>query len=264
MIWLALISVLACGSSRTTGETAESAKRPPSAPSPVNVPTVNAPSSLALVIAAAPGVSNEIVSGTLNEAAAIWKAAGLTLQWRVSNHLLTQIEPSAVQVILDDARGTASEGELPIGWVGFGPSGLPAPLLHLSRRNANQLLDTAAAYRNRPSSYKELLMARALGRALAHELGHYLMASKSHSPSGLMKGRRFVDEFFSPTRRGFQLDDAEQRLAARALALTAAGREARAGTPETAAGIRHGVAPDDCVPRDDDRECPPVRPGAMD
>jgi hypothetical protein len=225
---------------------------------------MNVPSSLALVIVAAPGISNAIVSGALNEATAIWTAAGLTLQWRVSNGSSMAIEPSTVQIILDDARGTAPDGELPIGWITFGPSGMPAPLLHLSRRNANQLLDTAAAYRNRPASYKELLMARALGRALAHELGHYLMASKDHAPSGLMKGRRFVDEFFSPARSGFQLDDGERRLAARALALMAADREAGTGTPEISAGIRRRAAPEDCVIRDDDHECPPAHPGAMD
>jgi hypothetical protein len=89
------------------------------------------------------------------------------------------------------------------------------------------------------------------------------MASKNHSKSGLMKGRRFVDEFFSPTRDGFQLDDGERRLAARALALTAADREARTGT-ETSAGVRRPVTPEDCVIRDDDRDCPPAQPGAMD
>ena len=129
-------------------------------------------------MAAAPGISNAIVSGALNEATAIWSAAGLTLQWRVSNRAPVAIEPSTVRIILDDARGTASGGDLPIGWITFGPSGMPAPLLHLSRWNANQLLETAAAYRDRPSSYKDLLLARALGRALAHELGHYLMASE--------------------------------------------------------------------------------------
>jgi hypothetical protein len=214
-------------------------------------------------MAAAPGISNAIVSGALNEATAIWSAAGLTLQWRVSNRAPVAIEPSTVRIILDDARGTASGGDLPIGWITFGPSGMPAPLLHLSRWNANQLLETAAAYRDRPSSYKDLLLARALGRALAHELGHYLMASKDHSKSGLMKGRRFVDEFFSPTRDGFQLDDGERRLAARALALTAADREPRTGMPETSAGGRR-VTSEDCVIRDDDRDCPPVHPAGID
>jgi hypothetical protein len=258
MIWLALISIVACGSSGPVAETTESAKRAATARSPVNVP-----SSLALVVAAAPDISNGIVSGALSEAAVIWKAAGLTLQWRVSNDSSRAIEPSMVQVILDDARGTASEGELPIGWIAFDPSGVPAPLLHLSRLNADQLLNTSAAYRNRPDSYKELLTARALGRALAHELGHYLTASKDHTPSGLMKGRRFVDEFFSPARSGFQMDDRGRWLAARGLALTAANREARAGTPETSAGIGRGGAPQDCVTRDDDRDCPPVQPGGM-
>ena len=38
-----------------------------------------------------------------------------------------------------------------------------------------------------PQSQRETLLARAMGRALAHELGHYLLASKVHTEHGLMK-----------------------------------------------------------------------------
>ncbi len=188
-------------------------------------------STLVLVVVATPGISNRTVGGALKEAAAIWSSAGFTLEWRVSNESSMASEPSTMQVILDDGTGTVSDQDLPLGWITFSPSGAPERVLHLSRRNAIELVDRIDAYRNRPTSYKELLVARALGRALAHELGHYLMASRDHSPSGLMKGRRLADELFSPVRTGFQLNDDERRLAAHGLALTTANCEAPTETP---------------------------------
>jgi len=165
------------------------------------------------VVAATPGISNAIVKAAIEEAAAIWSSVGVTLVRRASTGSSLAIEPPAIQVVLDDERGRAPDQDLPLGWINFTPTGAPEPIVHLSYRNVTLLVDTMDAYRNRPASYKEVLMARALGRALAHELGHYLTGSKAHSPSGLMKGRRLLDEFFSPTRGGFQLDDDERRLA---------------------------------------------------
>jgi len=227
MVWLALISVLNFGSSALLRESAhEKAGRSPSMLSRADVA-----SSLALVVVATPDISNRIVTGALKEAAAIWSAAAVTLEWRVSTELSMTSESSTMQVILDEASGSVSDQDLPLGWISFSSSGVPERVVHLSHRNASQLVDRADAYRNRPTSYKELLMARALGRALAHELGHYLMASSNHAPSGLMKGRRLAEELFSPVRAGFQLNDDERRLAAHGLALTTANCKAGVKTP---------------------------------
>jgi len=38
-----------------------------------------------------------------------------------------------------------------------------------------------------PSAYYDGLLARVLGRALAHEIGHYLLHTRNHSASGLMR-----------------------------------------------------------------------------
>ena len=55
-----------------------------------------------------------------------------------------------------------------------------------------------------------------MGRALAHELGHYLLASKVHTERGLLKASRTAAELFGTTRGGFQLDPSQRRqIAAR-------------------------------------------------
>jgi hypothetical protein len=129
-----------------------------------------------------------------------------------------------VDVTFDDAPGSVAGQDVPLGWVTLDASGVPEGTIFLSRKNALRLVETIDEYRERPLKFKERLIARALGRALAHELGHYLMGSKEHSASGLMKGRRLADEFFSTARVGFNVNGDERRLAARMLALAAASQ----------------------------------------
>jgi hypothetical protein len=60
----------------------------------------------------------------------------------------------------------------------------------------------------------EVVLSRSLGFAAAHELGHFMLASKSHAPSGLMQA-----EYWRPTElttRHAGLDaDSRQRLQVR-------------------------------------------------
>ena len=214
MITLALISVVSCTClgprSLSAGEQIVGRPSPrPRGESPA--------SSLRLVVAVTPGVSDAIVQGALNEARAIWGAAAITIDWRRSDAASIANEAAAVQVVFDEPAEGSSGQDLPLGWINFDAAGIPESVVHVSARNVLHLLDATAAYRDRPTSYRELLEARALGRALAHELGHQLMASKVHSRTGLMKAHRLVDDLFSPSRAGFMLSDDERQRAVSAL-----------------------------------------------
>jgi hypothetical protein len=200
MMWLALISTLTCE---------------PAAP---------VPSSLTIAVHMTHGMSNAIAKDALREASAIWKLGGVTLDWHTSSEPPAGGERSTVDVTFDDAPGSVAGQDVPLGWVTLDASGVPEGTIFLSRKNALRLVDTIDEYRERPLKFKDRLVARALGRALAHELGHYLTGSKEHSVSGLMKGRRLAHEFFSPACVGFNVTSDERRLAARMLALAAANQ----------------------------------------
>ena len=77
-----------------------------------------------------------------------------------------------------------------LGWIGFSDRTGPGPLILLSLRWARELVGRAErgarALAELPGMVARLL-PQALGRALAHELGHVLLARRAHAPSGLMQ-----------------------------------------------------------------------------
>jgi hypothetical protein len=65
-----------------------------------------------------------------------------------------------------------------------------------------------------PPDLRELVLGRVLGRALAHEIGHFLLRSRSHAAIGLMRANPPVADLVARGRQSFFLSaDDEKRLA---------------------------------------------------
>jgi hypothetical protein len=65
-----------------------------------------------------------------------------------------------------------------------------------------------------PPDFREVVMGRVLGRALAHEIGHFLLRSRNHSTVGLMRANPSVTDLIGRDRQTFFLSaDDEKRLA---------------------------------------------------
>ena len=107
------------------------------------------------------------------------------------------------------------EGGLALGWIYFDES-TPGHRIYVSYANVQQLMlesrGVIGSQDRMPIFEREVLLSRALGRALAHELGHYFLASKAHTDRGLMKAHRTASEFFGPDERPFKLDGAQRSL----------------------------------------------------
>ena len=158
-------------------------------------------------------ISPSLVARVLKEAGDIWRGAGLTIVWkqdgRVSSTLRVTIGHWGNGVRRDDTA-------VPLGWIVFDDDGAPQHAIYVSYANAillmEQLRGSSGQAEKMPRAEWETLLGRAMGRALAHETGHYLLASKEHSDKGLMRARRTAAEFFSNDRARFDLD-AGQRAA---------------------------------------------------
>jgi hypothetical protein len=76
----------------------------------------------------------------------------------------------------------------------------------------------------------DLLVSRALGRALAHEIGHYLLRKSRHTSRGLMRAHFYPLELLEPaTRDRYSLDPADRAAlrSCRPVAATIAGGSSR-------------------------------------
>jgi len=129
------------------------------------------------------------------EATRVWSGANITLRWVpapelpyasvLADWLLVRCDPKP---ILSNAHEATTL--LPIATIRF-INARPLNTIMLSLANANALLlrDSPEA-RNRLGSFiafREIRLGRMLGRAIAHEIGHFLSQSGEHTRTGLMR-----------------------------------------------------------------------------
>jgi hypothetical protein len=171
-------------------------------------------------------ISPALVARILSEAGDIWRVAGFLLVWdrrftgdasSSAVHVASAPDttPSRLRVVIGGDQGDRMDDPSvkPLGWIRF-EAGSPLHDIYLSYANATSLLESSQGVVGQISTKtvaeREVLLGRAMGRALAHEIGHYLLASKVHTAKGLMQAKRNAAELFAPPRKGFQLQ-AEQR-----------------------------------------------------
>jgi hypothetical protein len=175
-------------------------------------------------VATAPNIPATVVARMLEETDAIWRGTGFTFLWQ---HAAREVVPyartsetgpyvpSTLRVVVGNDPGTSFDGKLPLGWIVFDDATTPEQEIHVSYSNAQQFMVGARGIvgivAEMPINQHEWLVGRAMGRALAHELGHYLLASKAHSAKGLMRASRTAAEFFAIERKSFEIDPAQRR-----------------------------------------------------
>ena len=146
------------------------------------------------------------------EAERAWTALGVDICWR---DVRTPCEHALVTLyvrVTDDVPTADPATRRALGWIGFSDVEGPGPFIVLSVRRAMDVLGRTERAARRLADLPgmvERLLPRALGRALAHELGHYLLARRAHSPTGLMR------EAFRPEDLADPGEGPRMRLAAR-------------------------------------------------
>jgi len=182
---------------------------PPVNPSP---PTSNAPANLVTIAVHRPrNLPDSVAEEMVCEAADIWRPLGVELQESWSDDAKAT---SAVRVVVEDRDGGTNRASL--GWVRFNGPGDPESVIHVSYPAVARYLDTKERGRQVSPRRRSVLLARMLGRVLAHELGHYLLRAPGHSVHGLMRATWSVDALTAVDAAGFglTLDDVSELQAA--------------------------------------------------
>jgi hypothetical protein len=168
--------------------------------------------ALVVTISTQSTVPSTLLDRVIAEADAIWRPSGLTIVWNRQ-----AAAASSLNVIIGIARGTPrpSDTGAPLGWIVF-EEAMPRPQIYVSYANTLDLFlnsrGVVGPIDSMPIAERETYLSRAMGRALAHELGHYLLASREHTKTGLMKASRTAFEFFSTERRRFSVTLAQRAL----------------------------------------------------
>ncbi len=174
----------------------------------------------------APHITSSVVSRLLTETDDLWRPTGVSFVWTRGPEEVApygragdepRYRPSTLRVAIDYERGGPTrETQTPLGWILFDTPDEPDQVIHVSYANAISLLERSQMVvgnvSTMPTLERELYVARAMGRALAHELGHYLLASKAHTARGLMASGRSAGELFGRQRVRFDLDAAQQQI----------------------------------------------------
>lgn len=158
--------------------------------------------AVVIVVDPPSAVAGPVTLSLVQEAAAIWKPLGVEV--RLDASPTAGEDARVVRVVLTDEPAPHDVVDQRLGWIRFSAAGEPESVIHLSRTAALDLLDSLPTLRVRPDAYRDVLLARVLGRALAHELGHYLLESKGHTPAGLMRARWSVDALMAAERSAFE------------------------------------------------------------
>ena len=113
----------------------------------------------------------------LNQMQRIWRAAGV----KVTTGMYGEPPRDSSATVSLRLLGTAArriEGGTVLAWVSATESGPPAPILLVSLQGIRELLEPVEfrgrPLKQRPEVLRDRLIAMAVGRAAAHELGHFL------------------------------------------------------------------------------------------
>jgi hypothetical protein len=167
----------------------------------------------------------------VDEVREIWRPH-MNIVW--GNGPETLASGQTVGVLITDAPPPARDTGAPsLGWIEFFGEGRPADRVAVSISGARAMLETGTwlgrPLKTLPPDVRQLFIVRALARALAHEIGHYVLRSKAHPSGGLMRARFTVEDIMDGRRSRFRLTPPEQRQLAAMLS-------DRAPTPLASAG----------------------------
>src|SRR3954469_628186 len=156
----------------------------------------------------ASGIDPSLVEQMFRELVSTWRGGIEVLPY--SEDLAPPPVTTGSVILAPGRPPAAAEGAL--GWIHFvaSPNAAPAPVLMVSLAATRALIEQTV-YRGmpvaqRPAALRQALLARALGRAAAHELGHYLLASSEHSRGGLMRARFDASDLVAEAASAFHLD----------------------------------------------------------
>src|SRR5262245_61218394 len=148
-------------------------------------------------------------ASVMREVAEIWSPYGVDVRARLAPDAPRK---DAIQLSVVLAAGNDRDAVYTLGAIQF-VEDRPLPSIVMYPQAIAALLSSEVLHaRGGPESspvYQDVVVGRVLGRALAHEIGHYLLRSRQHSATGLMRARPPALTLVSGDARSFRLSPEE-------------------------------------------------------
>jgi hypothetical protein len=163
-----------------------------------------------LTVPPTPAVRPVIAQIAVAEAADVWAPYGVTVDAAVPSRSVTDGGAVLTVIAVATHRSAVTPGwHGPLGAIAFAPGGAPATAITVFLTDIERLVAGTQVLGisewQWPPTLREQLVGRALGRVLAHEIGHYLLRSPQHATDGLMRPLQLADDLISPSRHRFRL-----------------------------------------------------------
>jgi|RhiMetStandDraft_4_1073278.scaffolds.fasta_scaffold111367_1 hypothetical protein len=173
------------------------------------------PVHVALAFASEPTVSPAVTAAAVHETAHIWSRYHVVVDRTLP---CASAPDEAIVLTVRIARSGIPRSlftPAALGAITFADDGTPFSLITVYFDLLLQSLGFArigdAGEDRWPSELRQRVIGRAFGRVIAHELGHYLLASRRHSGDGLMRAVQSYRDLFSEADAGFVLSRADAR-----------------------------------------------------
>jgi len=163
------------------------------------------------------------VQSMLSEASAIWQQYGVQIQWPAGRPDMQCPRLHGTFDVLVQYQASSAEngaGSSVLGRTHLAPATIDRVGIFVDYDETQHLLESLSASRLIPlvghPDIGPADIGRALGRVLAHEIGHVLLDAPRHQPWGLMRRAFAPDDLAARQRWSYTLSKKEvERLAAR-------------------------------------------------
>ena len=145
----------------------------------------------------------------VREADSIWRDAGVQIRWVEDEE--AHDAPPALRVFVVRHADGRSPGDGAVGELVRPREGAAIAFASIARAEAVVQAAGSRPAQAAPESVMHHRLGVVLGRAVAHEIGHYLLESSAHAGRGLMRATFQPREFTDLRAGGFDVDDASQR-----------------------------------------------------
>jgi hypothetical protein len=155
----------------------------------------------------------------MTEVTSIWAPYNVDIHASSADAVPDGVQRLAVIIVSHTAEKTPVST---LGAIRF-RAGLPEPTILMYAPAIDTLVSLAPMMRSEREclpAIHDMMVGRAFGRALAHEVGHYLLRSRYHAPAGLMRAMHRSPDLIAAEREGFDLSPGELTRIAEVLSLS--------------------------------------------